>query len=38
MAKVASDKGISKAQVSLAWLLSKNYVTSPIIGSTKVVI
>ena len=36
VAKVASDKGVSKAQVSLAWLLSKNYVTSPIIGSTKV--
>lgn len=35
VAKVAQEKGISRAQVGLAWLLSKPEVTAPIIGSTK---
>lgn len=28
-------KGITRVQVALAWLLSHNYVASPIIGATK---
>ena len=32
---VAAQKGISRAQVALAWLLSKPAVSAPIIGSTK---
>eukprot|EP01088_Endostelium_zonatum_P011595 TRINITY_DN25741_c0_g1_i1.p1 TRINITY_DN25741_c0_g1~~TRINITY_DN25741_c0_g1_i1.p1 ORF type:complete len:358 (+),score=90.02 TRINITY_DN25741_c0_g1_i1:83-1156(+) len=32
---IATKKGISAAQVSLAWVLSKEYVTAPIIGATK---
>jgi aryl-alcohol dehydrogenase (NADP+) len=32
---LAKEKGVSPAQVSLAWLLHKN-VTSPILGATKV--
>ncbi|MEM7797754.1 MAG: aldo/keto reductase [Chloroflexota bacterium] len=35
VASVAEARGISSAQVALAWLLSKPAVTSPIIGSTK---
>ncbi len=33
--KVAGDRGVSAAQVSLAWLLSKSAVTAPIVGATK---
>jgi aryl-alcohol dehydrogenase-like predicted oxidoreductase len=33
--KVASARGVSAAQVSLAWLLGKPAVTAPIIGATK---
>src|SRR4030095_2031664 len=33
--EVAAAHGIPPAQVALAWLLSKPYVTSPIIGATK---
>ena len=33
--KIAKERGISQAQVSLAWLLSKPAVTSPIVGTTK---
>jgi len=33
--EVAGARGISPAQVALAWLLSKPYVTAPIIGTTK---
>ena len=32
---LAEQKGISRAQVALAWLLHKPQVTAPIIGSTK---
>ncbi len=32
---VAEQKGVSRAQVALAWLISKPAVTAPIIGTTK---
>jgi aryl-alcohol dehydrogenase-like predicted oxidoreductase len=32
---VAKTRGVSNAEVALAWLLSKSYVTAPIIGATK---
>ena len=35
VAEIADNRGISRAQVALAWMLSKPYVTSPIIGATK---
>ncbi len=34
--KVAGERGVSPAQVSLAWLLSKPGMTAPIIGATKI--
>ena len=34
--KVASDNGANVAQVSLAWLLSKPYVSAPIVGANSV--
>lgn len=33
--EIADKKGITRVQVALAWLLSHNYVASPIIGATK---
>jgi aryl-alcohol dehydrogenase-like predicted oxidoreductase len=33
--KIATERSIPQAQVSLAWLLSKKVVTAPIIGATK---
>ena len=33
--EIAQDRGVSMAQVSLAWMLSKPAVTSPIVGATK---
>jgi 1-deoxyxylulose-5-phosphate synthase len=33
--KVAEERGVPRAQVALAWLLSRPAVTSPIIGATK---
>jgi aryl-alcohol dehydrogenase-like predicted oxidoreductase len=33
--QIAAARGVSMAQVALAWMLSKPYVTSPIIGATK---
>ena len=33
--EVARSRGIPQAQVALAWLLSRNQVTSPIIGATR---
>ncbi|MDQ6717340.1 MAG: aldo/keto reductase [Gemmatimonadota bacterium] len=33
---VASDAGLSPAEISLAWLLSKPAVTAPIIGASKI--
>ena len=35
VARIASGRGVSMAQVALAWLLHKPAVTSPIIGVTK---
>ena len=36
MEKVAKEHGISMAQEALAWMLSKPYVTAPIVGTTSV--
>jgi len=33
--RVATSRGVSRAQVATAWLLSKPHVTAPIIGATK---
>jgi aryl-alcohol dehydrogenase-like predicted oxidoreductase len=35
VAEVAAARGISRAQVVLAWLLSKPVITAPIVGATK---
>src|SRR6266581_1002008 len=35
VAKVAAERGVSPAQVALAWLLRKPGVTAPIIGATR---
>jgi aryl-alcohol dehydrogenase (NADP+) len=35
VAKVATDRGVPRATVALAWMLSKPGITSPIIGATK---
>ncbi|MGE7613601.1 aldo/keto reductase [Paenibacillus sp. NPDC101420] len=35
VAEVAANQGIPRAQVALAWLLQKEEITAPIIGSTK---
>ncbi|KQS66038.1 aldo/keto reductase [Modestobacter sp. Leaf380] len=35
VAAVASERGVSRAQVALAWVLSKPVVTAPIVGVTK---
>ena len=34
--EIAEKRNVSRAQIALAWVLSKDYITSPIIGSTKV--
>ncbi len=34
--KIAAETGFSAAQVAYAWVLSKPYVTAPIVGSTKI--
>ena len=34
--KVAKDVGASMAQVAYAWALAQDYITAPIIGSTKI--
>ena len=33
--EVASERGVSTAQVALAWLLHRPGVTAPIVGATK---
>ena len=33
--EIAQKRGVPRAQVALAWMLSKPYITSPIIGATK---
>ncbi|WP_037283842.1 aldo/keto reductase [Saccharibacillus sacchari] len=35
VAEIAARRGISKAQVALAWVLQKSEVTAPIVGATK---
>ena len=32
---IARKRGVSQAQVALAWMLSKSYVSAPIVGATK---
>src|SRR5512135_118679 len=34
-AQVAKERGVTASQVALAWVLSKPYITAPIIGATK---
>ena len=34
--ELAKEKGVSPAQIALAWMFSKDYVTCPILGVTKV--
>ncbi len=34
--RLADEKGVSPAQIALAWLFSKDYITSPIIGVTRI--
>ena len=33
--RIAAERGIARAQVALAWVLPKPFVTSPIVGATK---
>lgn len=35
VAKIADDKGVSRAQIALAWMLAKPAVTAPIIGASR---
>jgi len=35
VAKLANKRGVSRAQIALAWVLSKPIVTAPIVGATK---
>lgn len=35
VAEVAKSRGIPRAQVALAWVLSKPVITAPIVGATK---
>jgi aryl-alcohol dehydrogenase-like predicted oxidoreductase len=35
VAEVATERGVSRAQVALAWLLSKPVITAPIVGASK---
>jgi aryl-alcohol dehydrogenase-like predicted oxidoreductase len=35
VAQIASQRGIPRAQVALAWLLAKPVITAPIVGATK---
>ena len=35
VAEIAEERGVPRAQVALAWMLSKPFVTSPIVGATK---
>lgn len=34
--EIAKKKGISMAQVALAWCLANEYVTAPIVGTTRI--
>ena len=35
VAEVATARGVSRAQIALAWLLSRPVITAPIVGATK---
>lgn len=35
VANIANARGVSRAQIALAWLLNKPVITSPIIGASK---
>ena len=35
VAQIADDRGVSRAQVALAWVLSHPAVSAPIVGATK---
>jgi aryl-alcohol dehydrogenase (NADP+) len=35
VAKVAADRGVPRAQVAMAWLFTKPWVSAPIVGATK---
>jgi len=35
VAEVAATRGVSRAQVALSWMLSKPFVSAPIVGATK---
>ena len=35
VAAIAAERGVSRAQVALAWVLHKPAVTAPIVGATK---
>jgi aryl-alcohol dehydrogenase (NADP+) len=35
VAEISGERGVSRAQVALAWVLAKPFVTSPIVGATK---
>jgi aryl-alcohol dehydrogenase-like predicted oxidoreductase len=35
VAEIAEARGVARAQVALAWVLSKPFVTAPIVGATK---
>lgn len=36
VAAIADARGVSRAQVAMAWVLSKSFVTAPIVGATKI--
>ena len=36
VAEIAGERDVSRAQVALAWMLGKSFVTAPIVGATKV--
>jgi aryl-alcohol dehydrogenase-like predicted oxidoreductase len=36
VAELAAEKGVTMAQIALSWLLHKNCVTAPIVGTTSV--
>ena len=36
VAELAADRGVSMAQISLAWLLHKEWVDAPIVGASKI--
>jgi len=35
VAEIAKQRGLPQAQIALAWMLQKSYITAPIVGATK---